>query len=468
MIFSKEDQSVATYLRALKFIRQNPDCERGEIKDSLGISYPTVTKILNTLTEKGLINSKENIYLQNTAMYFWGISFGATQTKVCLLDFAFEKIHIQEYGEFFSNEKNMLNNVLGSSDRMFLDYCICFPTPSKYTDFVVLMNEVLHSIRKFCENKNETHPVRGIGISFSGAVDKEHRILKESNNIQYLKDVLLDQIIRPATLTFFKDSEIPIVYDHNAKAAAVAEKEYLYIKKNDLQGNIGLVEKKRNIACLYLGTGIGAGFILDNKLYTGSYNFSGEICHLPIYFNAPRDDNSNEFYDFYTQMPICTCGSNRCLECYIRLLDRFLSFITDDDGKFSEEIATENLNNSDLLKLVDKWKKSSDVNEHHSNIQLLREKCKIAYEKLAQLIGYTIISLANTLNIDLFICTGRLTKYYDEIEDRIRDVIATNGLSYIRNSCIIMKSENGKLAPAIGSAIEAAFSYLEDELAWDI
>ncbi len=55
---------------------------------------------------------------------------------------------------------------------------------------------------------------------------------------------------------------------------------------------------ERNLAYIKVGTGIGAGLLLDGQIYRGVTGSAGEIGHLTI------DENG----------PLCTCGNYGCLE----------------------------------------------------------------------------------------------------------------------------------------------------------
>ncbi len=55
-----------------------------------------------------------------------------------------------------------------------------------------------------------------------------------------------------------------------------------------------------NVVFVKVSSGVGAGLILDNKLFRGTSGTSGEIGHLTL------DD----------QGPLCRCGSRGCLEAY--------------------------------------------------------------------------------------------------------------------------------------------------------
>lgn len=57
----------------------------------------------------------------------------------------------------------------------------------------------------------------------------------------------------------------------------------------------------QSIACVFLGTGVGGGAVLDGRLYRGANNNALEIGHVKI---APPDRT-------------CGCGQRGCLETYV-------------------------------------------------------------------------------------------------------------------------------------------------------
>lgn len=407
--------------KALKYIRQTHGADRNGIKDILSVSYPTALKVLAGLEKKELVKSETVEICNKSKKVFWGISFGASHVKVCLIDFKFNPISRDEYIHPFSTLSE------ATSDPEENDYAkdkyICYDTPASYEAFVELLNNLLRAILLV-----DTYHTCGIGIAFSGAVDKKNGLLKKAINIKYLEDVKLSQSISMDIIESIKAKRIPLIFDHNAKAAAVAEKESLYLNTQ----SDGLLHGK-NMMCFYLGTGIGAGFIFDNRLYSGSSNFSGEIGHVPInlseveetpffnFSNSKEDTSIESANDSY----VCTCGSKACFEYYIRILDSKL--------------------------------KNSP-----------KEESEQAYKALGHIIGHMINSVVNLLNIDLVVCTGRLTKYYKDIERYINEQLVKNKLSYTRNCCTVQCSTTGKLAPAIGIAIESYYAYYNKEINWNL
>ncbi|MEJ2568643.1 MAG: ROK family protein, partial [candidate division WOR-3 bacterium] len=63
----------------------------------------------------------------------------------------------------------------------------------------------------------------------------------------------------------------------------------------------GAGKGNRVVAGLTLGTGVGGGFIIDGKVYTGSRGFASEYGHMTI------DPNG----------PLCHCGKKGCLEAFV-------------------------------------------------------------------------------------------------------------------------------------------------------
>jgi glucokinase len=55
---------------------------------------------------------------------------------------------------------------------------------------------------------------------------------------------------------------------------------------------------KRHMAYIKVGSGVGAGLILDGRIYRGASGLAGEIGHLTIQQNGPQ----------------CSCGNYGCLE----------------------------------------------------------------------------------------------------------------------------------------------------------
>lgn len=125
--------------------------------------------------------------------------------------------------------------------------------------------------------------VKYIGIGFPGTCDIKNNIVLKASNINYLKFDLV-KILQ-------KEFNIPIYIDNDANCAAIGE---MY------KGNLKNV---KNGILLTVGTGIGSGIVINNKIYRGSSFNAGELGHMIFIKNGIE----------------CGCGKKGCLEKYAAL-----------------------------------------------------------------------------------------------------------------------------------------------------
>lgn len=111
-------------------------------------------------------------------------------------------------------------------------------------------------------NKIMNTNIRGIGVGVSGIVDKERGISKNAVNIPSWRDVPIKDILE-------KEFRIPVFVNNDTNCFAFAERYYG-------EGTI-----YRNIACLTLSIGVGAGIIINSELYDGNNMGAGEFGILP-------------------------------------------------------------------------------------------------------------------------------------------------------------------------------------------
>ncbi len=81
---------------------------------------------------------------------------------------------------------------------------------------------------------------------------------------------------------------VPVQVENDARTALLGE-----FAKGSLKGC-------RNALMVTLGTGIGGAFLLDGRLYRGSFGCAGELGHVSVDVGGPR----------------CSCGKRGCLELY--------------------------------------------------------------------------------------------------------------------------------------------------------
>lgn len=107
-----------------------------------------------------------------------------------------------------------------------------------------------------------TPEVVGIGIGVPSAVDIEKGIVYNLNNIPSWKEVHLKEKLE-------KEFSLPTYINNDANCFALGHKYY------------GMAKSYSNIVCIAMGTGLGAGLILNNELYMGANTCAGEIGCVP-------------------------------------------------------------------------------------------------------------------------------------------------------------------------------------------
>jgi glucokinase len=113
--------------------------------------------------------------------------------------------------------------------------------------------------------------VKAIGIGVPAIVDVEKGIVYEVNNIPSWKKVPLKQILQ-------KKYKIPVFVHNDAKCFALGEKYF------------GKGKKYSNVVGLILGTGVGAGIVIDGKVY------SGKDCNAGEFGEVPYKEHNLEYY----------------------------------------------------------------------------------------------------------------------------------------------------------------------------
>jgi len=118
-----------------------------------------------------------------------------------------------------------------------------------------------------------------VGIGMPGLV--QHGVVSYPPNIPGWEVIDLQTELR-------KRVNLPIFVDNDANMVTYGELR------------MGVAQGLRNVILLTLGTGVGAGLIIDGQLYHGK-GYAGEIGHITVEPHGYR----------------CHCGNRGCLEAYV-------------------------------------------------------------------------------------------------------------------------------------------------------
>jgi glucokinase len=144
-----------------------------------------------------------------------------------------------------------------------------FPTlpekgPQAAIDLIVKnLNQALSSQALSCGD------LTAIGVSCGSPLDSVHGIIQSPPNLPTWKDVAICQILEAAF-------GAPCYLENDANAGALAEARF------------GSGQGAKDFVFLTMGTGIGAGLILNGQLHHGNSDAAGEIGHVRLTRYGPR------------------------------------------------------------------------------------------------------------------------------------------------------------------------------------
>lgn len=126
-----------------------------------------------------------------------------------------------------------------------------------------------------------TDEVAGIGIGVPSVLDISRGIVYNVTNIPSWEEVYLRDILQ-------KEFRLPVYINNDSNCFTLGEKEY------------GLGRDYKDLIGVTLGTGVGAGVVINGSLYGGRNTGAGEIGCIP-YLDATLEDycGSNFFVSHY-------------------------------------------------------------------------------------------------------------------------------------------------------------------------
>ena len=188
----------------------------------------------------------------NMAKYSIGIDLGGTKILAAIIDLA--------TGEVVHTAKKKTKKERGSD---------------------VITKKTLNIVSQLLEESQiPLDEIQSIGIGLAGQVDRERGILLAAPNLDCFnvnfKNILEEKFHKPTYV------------GNDVEVATVGE----------LMFGAGVGYK--NFVCIFVGTGVGSGIVIDGKMYTGYTGTAGEIGHITVSCGGRG----------------CGCGGNGCLEAY--------------------------------------------------------------------------------------------------------------------------------------------------------
>ncbi|HDL19211.1 MAG TPA: ROK family protein [Bacteroidetes bacterium] len=252
---------------------------------------------------------------------------------------------------------------------------------------------------------SEGKSISGIGVGVPGQVDRITGVVRNPPNFPGWESENLREIIE-------RKFDLPTYIDNDANAAALGESVW------------GGGKNSRYFALITLGTGVGCGLILDNKVYHGVTGAAGEFGHTVIKYDGP----------------VCLCGQRGCIERYV-------------GAQWIVKRAVNHLSNypeSALGRYVRGEKVSPKVISRLANEGDCL--CRRVIEDTGDFLGIALGSLVNLLNPDLILIGGGVANAGTLLFDAAGRSLRKFSLPVPRATVKIEHAVLGENAGVIGAA----------------
>jgi glucokinase len=256
----------------------------------------------------------------------------------------------------------------------------------------------------------------GVGVGAPGPLDTQRGIVLLTPNLGWV-NLPLRQIIHERL-------GLPAVLDNDANCAVLGEWWR------------GAARGSRNAIGITIGTGIGGGIIVDEKLYHGASDCAGEIGHTTIDTEGRR----------------CKCGNYGCLEAYASGPNIAMRAVEEITAGAVSRLA--NYVGGDLRQIT----AQTVYQAAHDGDDLALE----VVNDTAKFLGAGIANLLNVFNPEVVVVCGGVTLAGDHLFVPLRREVARRAFKPAVNVCRIIPGELAGTAGVYGAA-KAFLNNLERE-----
>lgn len=257
-------------------------------------------------------------------------------------------------------------------------------------------------------NDLQESDLRGIGMGCAGHIRFRDGVIITTSNLKGFKNFSL----REAVQSYFRK---PVILDNDANAQAIGEFKF------------GAGQGYNDMIFLTISTGIGAGIILNRKLYRGFTGTAGEFGHMIV---EPGSELT------------CTCGNRGCLmamACGMALPYLFEKKLK--EGKKSKLDLPAGFNVSKLNGQV--LKQGLDMDDPVSKEVILNS---------GYYVGLALYNIFQALNPPIIVLGGGLMNWGDFYLDKIKSTFFNLARDMLYDPIEIVPSKIGSDAGVIGAA----------------
>lgn len=345
----------------LMALLQDETLSRSILSEQLGISNATVTNLIAELQEQGIVaeggeikaslgRPQKTLHIIPEARYVVGVHLDVDTVNITLANLRGQQI-----------------------DAISLPHMKDIP-------WEIVLAASTSAAEDLLERYHiEREKVIGVGVAASGLVDPTTGVNIIAPNMRW-RDV-------PLKAYFEQHLQLPTVVDNNVRAMALYE------------ALLGSAKDVQALAFVYTRIGIGAGLVVDRRLYRGANAGAGEIGHTTVILEGGE---------------VCRCGNTGCLETLFSepVLMRLAQQIAHEHpgGILAELFSTAESPTIDLVFLA--------AAQGDEVVQaMLKDR--------AQYIGLALANLVNVFNPEVILLGGIFSKERNTLLPTLSEIIKT-------------------------------------------
>lgn len=361
----------------LNKIRTDAPTSRAQIAKEAKLTPPTVSSNVKELIKEGIVKESElgeslggrkptMLMINNQAFYVVGVDAGP-QTITCILSDLSGKVAKRTSSEL--------------------------TTPITNKQFIYRLKESIREILEYMPSKLDK--MIGIGVAMHGVVEVE------TGTSLFAPNLGLTNI--PIREELEKEFDLDVKVENDVRAMALGESWF---------GDHG---ELRSMLAINLGRGVGAGLVIDGKLYHGAQDIAGEVGHMMM---DPRGN-------------LCECGNKGCLQTFASgpaIAERAKGLLADEladaiTGEKVYELAIEG-----------------------------DKECINILEEAGEMIGIGLTNLIHIINPEKIVLGGAVTKAEQFILPKVKQTIEQRVLTPQAKRTEVTITKLGDDATIIGAA----------------
>ena len=254
----------------LRLIRSQPDLSRARLADQSGLTKSTVSALVRELLDEHWLSEAA------TPVATQGLGRPSTPLNI-------------------DSHKRVLIGIEIAVDCLRL-VCVSLSGAILTHTEEVLVNsqpaqackQVVQLVQTLCQTLDEKQLLlSGVGVCLPGAVDEELGLVRLAPNLGW-RDVPFRAMVA-TELARLGIASASVYLQNDADAAALGEYEFNGGSSDD------------PLIFVNCDVGVGAGIVLNDRLFTGFLGAAGEIGHSILQVNGP----------------LCSCGRKGCAEAFV-------------------------------------------------------------------------------------------------------------------------------------------------------